>query len=158
MPAAQALKLFSDRLGDYEKGEILDYQEIYYMGKDLRSLVLEKLTEHSGYDDDKGDYRVRMGEHLGYRYEIVGLLGKGSFGQALKCFDHKTRQVVAVKIIRSQKRFYRQALVEVKVLKYIKEHDTNSTSNIVKMLEYFKFRKHIVSSCHFTTSRVVHRL
>ena len=51
-----------------------------------------------------------------YRYEITDSLGKGSFGQVLKCLDHKTGEHVAVKIIRNKKRFHCQALVEVKIL------------------------------------------
>ena len=53
-----------------------------------------------------------MGDYLYYRfrYEIVDSLSKGSFGQMLKCLDHKTGEHVAVK----KKRF--QALVKVKIL------------------------------------------
>jgi len=39
-----------------------------------------------------------------YRYEIKEVLGKGSFGQVVKAHDHKTDQVVALKIIRNKKR------------------------------------------------------
>jgi len=77
--------------------------------------------------------------------EIIDILGKGSFGQAIKCFDHKSKKQIALKIIRSKKRFYHQATVEVKVLKYIKERDPEGLSNVVMMLDYFIFRKHIVS-------------
>lgn len=46
-----------------------------------------------------------MKDHLAYRFEVVDKLGSGSFGQALKCFDHKLQQVVAIKVIRNKKRF-----------------------------------------------------
>jgi len=44
------------------------------------------------------------GDHIGYRYEILELLGKGSFGQVIRAYDHKTQQYAAVKIIRNKKR------------------------------------------------------
>ena len=40
----------------------------------------------------------------------------------MKCYDHKTGQHVAVKIIRNKKRFHHQALVEVRILEHIREH------------------------------------
>jgi dual specificity tyrosine-phosphorylation-regulated kinase 2/3/4 len=51
-----------------------------------------------------------------YRYEVLDMLGKGSFGQVAKCYDHKTGEYVAIKIIRNKKRFHCQAVVEVKIL------------------------------------------
>lgn len=43
-----------------------------------------------------------MRDHIGYRFEVLEFLGKGSFGQALKCFDYKTQEMVAVKLIRNK--------------------------------------------------------
>lgn len=48
-----------------------------------------------------------MHEHLGYRYEIVKKLGKGSFGIVLKAFDHKAKEHVALKILKNKKRLYK---------------------------------------------------
>jgi hypothetical protein len=36
-----------------------------------------------GYDDDRGDYNTVKKDHLAYRYEILGIVGKGSFGQVI---------------------------------------------------------------------------
>ena len=33
-------------------------------------------------------------------------LGKGSFGIAVKCFDHKNKEEVALKIIKNKKKYY----------------------------------------------------
>ena len=60
------------------------------------------------------------GDHIGYRFEILSRLGKGSFGQVLKCRDHKTGEMCALKVIRNQKRFHKQALIEIKILEHLR--------------------------------------
>lgn len=69
-----------------------------------------------GFDDERGDYLIVNHDHISYRYEVLDMLGKGSFGQVAKCYDHKTGEYVAIKIIRNKKRFHCQAVVEVKIL------------------------------------------
>ena len=120
-------------LNVFERGEVVDYQDqgIYFTGvRDARKVV-GSLSGHGGgskdsssaggpnnfgYDDERGDYNIVMGDHLAYRYEVIDVLGKGSFGQVVRCVDHKEGGVVAVKIIRNKKRFHQQALVEVGIL------------------------------------------
>lgn len=99
-----------------------------------------------GYDDDRGDYQVVIKDHLCYRYEVIDFLGKGSFGQALKCLDYKTNEHVAVKIIRNKKRFHYQAGVELKILTYLKEHDIDDVNNIIRIKDYAIFRNHLIIS------------
>lgn len=43
-------------------------------------------------------------DHIAYRYEVLEMIGKGSFGQVAKCLDHKNNELVALKIIRNKKR------------------------------------------------------
>ena len=113
-----ALKLYDSCLSSYEKKEILDYSQVYFVGNHAqkRLATKEHTTCNHGYDDDRGDYHIVLRDHLAYRYEVLEVLGKGSFGQVLKCFDHQKGQMTAVKIIRNKKRFHAQALVEVKIL------------------------------------------
>lgn len=58
-----------------------------------------------GFDDNQGDYKTQIKDHVYYRYEVLEPLGSGSFGQALKCLDHKTNELVALKLVRNQKKF-----------------------------------------------------
>jgi len=125
-------------LNIFERGEIVDYQKegVFFTGaKGCRKIIgsLANLLPvdlsgkegkdggkdkmgNFGYDDERGDYNIVLGDHLAYRYEVVDVLGKGSFGQVVRCVDHKEGGVVAVKIIRNKKRFHQQALVEVGIL------------------------------------------
>lgn len=112
------------QLNIFERGEIVDYKDIYFCGtKDAKKHVggLSTDVANFGYDDDRGDYNIVTGDHLAYRYEIIDILGKGSFGQVVRCIDHRTGVLVAIKIIRNKKRFHQQALVEVEILQKLRE-------------------------------------
>jgi len=125
--AAQAIRVVD--LNIFERGEIVDFKEIYFCGTQHARKHVGDLNAQSanfGYDDDRGDYKIVEGDHLAYRYEIVDILGKGSFGQVARCVDHKTGVLVAIKIIRNKKRFHQQALVEVNILQKLREWVRNS--------------------------------
>ena len=79
--------------------------------------------------------------HLGY--EVLKILGKGSFGLVVKCYDHKLGQQVALKIIRNEKRFHRQAQEEIRILEHLRKQDRENTFNLIHLFEWFQFRNHI---------------
>jgi len=146
MSAASVLRMHADTLSEFEQSEILEYQEIYFTGgtaNKIRASPHVGTTNH-GFDDERGDYQIVMHDHVSYRFEVVGMLGKGSFGQVMKVFDYKTNQMRALKVIRNKKRFHHQALVEVKILDHLRTHDKEQT--IVHMGEYFYFRNHLCIS------------
>ncbi|CAL8294132.1 unnamed protein product [Arctogadus glacialis] len=74
------------------------YTEVWYL-----VIASEEIQEtcalYHGYDDIEGRYKMVIKDHITYRYEVLGVMGKGSFGRDLKCRDHKTQQLVAMKVI-----------------------------------------------------------
>lgn len=111
-------------LNTFEVGEIMDYKDVYFVGtaKAMKHVGdLDNEVGNFGYDDERGDYNIVNGDHLAFRYEVIDILGKGSFGQVVRCIDHRTGGLVAIKIIRNKKRFHQQALVEVDILKKLRD-------------------------------------
>lgn len=143
LSAGQVLKRFGKELSMYEQGEILEYKQVYCFGKDALKVQTLPTLPNNGYDDDRSDYRVVLGDHLAYRYEILDILGKGSFGVVLRCNDRKQKETVAIKIIRNKRKFHQQGLVEVKVLEALRNGDPEDEMGIVRMRSFFQFRCHI---------------
>lgn len=149
LSGAKVLKHYLRRPGltEYEKSEILDYKVCHYLGLGSEKIKGSRQQQYNyGFDDERGDYNVVLQDHIAYRFEVVEFLGKGSFGQALKCVDHKTGEIVAIKIIRNKKKFQHQAGVELKILLHLKENDPDDTNNIIRIKDYCMFRKHLIIS------------
>ncbi|CAC5412382.1 dual specificity tyrosine-phosphorylation-regulated kinase 1A-like isoform X1 [Mytilus californianus] len=128
--------------------------EVYYAKKKRRaqghgdesSTKKGKVNVHiynDGYDDANHDYIVNPGEKWMDRYEIDSLIGKGSFGQVVKAFDHGDQEQVAIKIIKNKKPFLNQAQIEVKLLELMNKHDKENKYYIVKLKRHFMFRNHL---------------
>ncbi|KAL8942907.1 MAG: hypothetical protein Q9216_001382 [Gyalolechia sp. 2 TL-2023] len=143
----QALR--TAKLNIFERGEIVDYNSVYFCGTENAKKHVGDLnaeTANFGYDDERGDYNIAMGDHLAYRYEIIDILGKGSFGQVVRCIDHRTGGLVAIKIIRNKKRFHQQALVEVDILQKLRDWDPQKKHSMVQFTQSFYFRGHLCIS------------
>ena len=48
---------------------------IYYLGTEL-----DRKHQESEFDDERGDYWIVTWDHIAYRFEIMEIIGKGSFG------------------------------------------------------------------------------
>ncbi|XP_077615288.1 dual specificity tyrosine-phosphorylation-regulated kinase 4 isoform X4 [Crocuta crocuta] len=144
LTAAEALKFFKNQLSSYEQSEILGYTELWFLGLEAEKLHVtpEKFSKTS-FDDEHGSYMKVLHDHIAYRYEVLEMIGKGSFGQVAKCLDHKNNELVALKIIRNKKRFHHQALMELKILEALRRKDKDNTYNVVHMKDFFYFRNHL---------------
>jgi dual specificity tyrosine-phosphorylation-regulated kinase 1 len=87
-------------------------------------------TNNNGWDDDNFDYIVTQGEMFYDRYRIKERIGKGSFGQVVRAEDIESHREVAIKIIKSKKRFLMQAKTEIELLTHLWEKDPEDQHNI----------------------------
>ena len=71
-------------------------------------------------------------------------MGKGSFAQVVKAFDHKLKTLVALKINRNTEIDHNFAESEHKLLQTIMKQDPHDTHNIVRMLCRHSWRGHSV--------------
>ncbi|XP_075976532.1 minibrain isoform X4 [Anticarsia gemmatalis] len=113
-----------------------------YLGED-GSHKKERKLYNDGYDDDNHDYIIKQGEKFLDRYEISSPIGKGSFGQVVKAYDHEEQCQVAIKIIKNKKPFLNQAQIEVKLLKMMNRADPENKYYIVKLKCHFMWRNHL---------------
>lgn len=51
---------------------------------------------------------------------------------------------MALKILKNKKRLYKQGLVESKLIETLNRNDPEDKKNIVKRLDHFVFRKHLI--------------
>ncbi|XP_057799581.1 serine/threonine-protein kinase AFC3 isoform X4 [Salvia miltiorrhiza] len=93
-------------------------------------------------DDPNGHYVFSLGENLTSRYKILGKMGEGTFGRVLDCWDRHTREYVAIKIVRSIRKYRDAAMIEIDVLQRLAKYDKKE-SHCVKMHRWFDYRNHI---------------
>ncbi|XP_077194862.1 dual specificity tyrosine-phosphorylation-regulated kinase 2 isoform X3 [Paroedura picta] len=144
MTPEQAMKQYMQKLTAFEHHEIFSYSEVFFLGPNAKKRQgVTGGPNNSGYDDDQGSYVQVPHDHISYRYEVLKVIGKGSFGQVVKAYDHKMHQHVALKMVRNEKRFHRQAAEEIRILEHLKKQDKDNNMNVIHMLENFTFRNHI---------------
>ena len=76
---------------------------------------------HPMFDNFEGYYKVQIGDHIAYRYEITKILGKGSFAQVVECRDHQQdgKPTCSLKITRNTEMDHKFAHKEAQYLQYI---------------------------------------
>ncbi|KNC20801.1 putative dual specificity tyrosine-phosphorylation-regulated kinase 3 [Lucilia cuprina] len=139
----QVMILYMHKLTPYERTEILSYPQIYFIGANAKKRPGVFGPNNSDYDNEQGAYIHVPHDHVAYRYEMLKIIGKGSFGQVIKAYDHKTHEHVALKIVRNERRFHRQAQEEIRILHHLRRQDKYNTMNIIHMYDYFTFRNHM---------------
>lgn len=142
---AEVLQNYHRYLTPYEKNEILAFKKIYYIAPGVVKLETNPRLSNQGLDDDRNDLILVKNDHIVYRFEILEIIGRGSYGQVIKAYDHKEKKLVAVKIIRNMACIIQQAKIEIQVLyRLIKQID--QCENVIHIQENFIFRNHIIET------------
>lgn len=58
------------------------------------------------------------------QYEVLEFLGRGTFGQVVKCWKKGTNEIVAIKILKNHPSYARQGQIEVSVDVYFATVDS----------------------------------
>lgn len=132
-------------LTTFEQNEVEEYETLFYLCENEQKFKpsnAERLV-NNGFDDDEGYYRIQKGDHIAYRFQLIEIIGKGAFGQVIKCLDHKHKELVAIKLVKNQKKYYYQAAVEAKLLLLLRDNDPDCVERVVRLRDYFVFRNHL---------------
>ncbi|KAH9600769.1 Protein kinase domain [Trypanosoma melophagium] len=119
------------------------YKRINEMYCRQRRVEIPGPKYNNGFDDKEGHYLVLSGEEILNRYTVQEVLGKGSFGTVLRCYDEKRRENVALKITRHGLSFRTQAKLELDILLKLNVNP-NLNHLVVKLLKVFDWQGHLV--------------
>lgn len=109
-------------------------------------------VRNDGYDNEHSDLILIIGDPLIHyqssgstrHYVISDMLGQGTFGQVASCWCEELGREVAIKVIKNLPAYYHQARVEIGLLQFLNTRcDANDEHHIVRMMDYFLFKKHL---------------
>ncbi|KAK7631480.1 kinase-like domain-containing protein [Phyllosticta paracitricarpa] len=94
-------------------------------------------------DDEDGHYIVHADADLTERYQIIKLLGQGTFGKVVEAYDRRLRNKCAIKVIRSVQKYRDASRIELRVLSTLKSNDDANRNKCIHLRDCFDYRNHI---------------
>ncbi|CCE80433.1 Piso0_003549 [Millerozyma farinosa CBS 7064] len=94
-------------------------------------------------DDKDGHYIIKVNDIFANRFLILRLLGQGTFGKVVECYDKVNRETVAIKIIRNIPKYRDAAKIELRILSTLKKYDNKNENHCIHLRECFDYRGHI---------------
>ncbi|XP_038610489.1 homeodomain-interacting protein kinase 2 isoform X2 [Tachyglossus aculeatus] len=98
----------------------------------------------TGGSGGEGDYQLVQHEVLcsmTNTYEVLEFLGRGTFGQVVKCWKRGTNEIVAIKILKNHPSYARQGQIEVSILARLSTESADDY-NFVRAYECFQHKNH----------------
>ncbi|XP_015265238.1 PREDICTED: homeodomain-interacting protein kinase 3 isoform X1 [Gekko japonicus] len=113
------------------------------LGNPVTVVTATATSKASGTNGD-GDYQLVHHEVLcsvKNTYEVLDFLGRGTFGQVVKCWKRGTNEIVAIKILKNHPSYARQGQIEVSILARLSTENADEF-NFVRAYECFQHRSH----------------
>ncbi|KFW62637.1 Homeodomain-interacting protein kinase 3 [Pygoscelis adeliae] len=113
------------------------------VGNPVTVVTTAATSKQSGTSGD-GDYQLVQHEVLcsvKNTYEVLDFLGRGTFGQVVKCWKRGTNEIVAIKILKNHPSYARQGQIEVSILARLSTENADEF-NFVRAYECFQHRNH----------------
>ncbi len=106
----------------------------------------EQNATRTGAVSGTGDGEYQLVQHevlcsMKHTYEVLEFLGRGTFGQVVKCWKRGTNEIVAVKILKNHPSYARQGQIEVSILARLSGEKAEE-HNLVRAFECFQHRSH----------------
>jgi serine/threonine-protein kinase PRP4 len=125
-------------------------------GKLLAQAIGQTGASGADWDEDLY-YKAQVGEVMYKRYRVIEVgCGKGTFASVIKCTDEKTKEAVAIKVIRSNDMMRKAAEKEVDILNRLNQADKGNRKHVIRLLSTFDYRDHycLVFECMWDNLRV----
>jgi serine/threonine protein kinase len=85
-------------------------------------------------------YKQNFNQNL-FLPQVLEFLGRGTFGQVVKCWKKGTSDIVAIKILKNHPSYARQGQIEVSILSRLSQENADEF-NFVRAFECFQHKNH----------------
>ncbi|KAG7455874.1 hypothetical protein MATL_G00245690 [Megalops atlanticus] len=142
------LKRKSEELENNSSVQIIEEQPAMIQnaasGATAATAATSTATSKNSGSNSEGDYQLVQHEVLcsmTNTYEVLEFLGRGTFGQVVKCWKRGTNEIVAIKILKNHPSYARQGQIEVSILARLSSESADDY-NFVRAYECFQHKSH----------------
>ncbi|PVU90218.1 hypothetical protein BB559_004722 [Furculomyces boomerangus] len=110
----------------------------------IKNIIKSTESSEPGYvDDENGHIVILQGQKMISRFSVNRIIGQGTFGRVMECFDSYTGENVAVKVVRSMPKYHDAAVAEIRVLNNLQRFDPSNLYRCIAINEAFMIGGHV---------------
>ena len=139
MTPDEVLSGYSKYLDAVDREEIRQYETIYF----VRQLPISPNAKTARHVDV---FPFAVSTHIAFRYEQIEIMGKGTYGIVIKCYDHKEHKFVSLKILHASTNNTKQLQMETEILQLMtqSEQDPEGKKHVITLMDKFTYRGYTV--------------